>query len=337
MTTTSGTIPTTQVPPTSTVAGGGMGQPPVTTPVTTPVSTPVTTTPVTTPVSTPVSTPVTIPVSIPVTVPVCTPVCTVGIPIVTTAMGGPPPVNSQASVMNQSYSNVPVTQGQPGQAIHAIPDQMVNNVLFMRDYYNILAQHMLCNVQPNPVLNQSVNSLNQSTVHCGNTSTTQAVSQPLCSSGILGPPLPAQKLVKKISLLQSTYQAFDAKEDPEFWMDTLRANALSEGLDYQHIVENIRPFFEKSSDKSVKAWFDTYRNCILEQRKKQVPYQEIWLALRKELASQFSLERRAERAAEELVTYRYTNEAANDYIIKIRGLVRKVKGDASEDEIVKNL
>ena len=266
------------------------------------------------------------------------PVCIAG-----TSTGGVPlTVNSNINIPNQTYvnhssANVPSGSSQSGQSLYEIPDPLKNDLVFLRDYHTLVAQHIARGIQMSSMLNQSSNSLNVSTIPCPNTATTQSLVQPLSSSALAPSIIPTQKMAKKVALLTSTYQPFDAKEDPEFWMDNLLAHASSEGLDFKNIIDNIRPFFEKSPDKSVKSWFEAYRNCIREQSRKQMTPYDIWLALKKQLCERFNLAKQAEKASEELVIYRYSNEDANDYISKITTLVRKVKGDADDDEIVKNL
>ena len=147
----------------------------------------------------------------------------------------------------------------------------------------------------------------------------------------------AKALSKRIHEVKQATSPYESKDDPDLWCDKLLSHAASHQLHYFHLIDHIKFFFEPSSDEQVKAWFDSYRDRIRVQQTADMPAEDIWNDLRKELISTFNLFHRTRKAEMELSAYIYTNESADEYINKVRNLTRKANGHATEEQIVKNL
>ena len=154
-----------------------------------------------------------------------------------------------------------------------------------------------------------------------------------------GQPSPYQNLTISAKLQEICWlvSPFQSKDDPDEWTKTLESLVETYGVSWKDLIDHLKLFFKESKDKEIQSWYESYRNRIRhQQRKDEDPY-VIWKLLKEELISCYDMKLNAEKAFNSLCSYKHSNESAQDYINKVRLLGRQDEPNADEKRIVEML
>ena len=180
------------------------------------------------------------------------------------------------------------------------------------------------------------------------TTTTQSNTTPTSSTsgsvpchphGIASGQFNTQNLhpAEKVALIHKTVKTYESRQDPKRYFDAIEGLMFHHDLSYLDMILHINMFFEDSKDKSVKDWFEPYRDKIDGELEHNVHPYQIWTDMVNELQSEFGKDITLKQAKAALRAYEYSNESVDDYIKKIRALGRKVEPTANEDRLVEML